>query len=144
MAFRATKSSEYDRARNVARDLKRLSETRKAESAAGDISASVLRELVNRLVAADAAFAEVASVPGIADYAQAQEGDAAYDVAAEFNAMRAAVQATRDWILNAVPQSGGFVLVEAWDASGVSQRTFTPTQTAGLRTQLDSLMAAID
>lgn len=142
--FRATKPNAYLIARTTAAELKTLCQQTRDAAAAGPISGSVVRQLLDRLIAGKATFASVAAVPGIATYAEAQEGDPTYDVAAEFNAMTAAIDDAITWILAAVPVSGGFVLMEQWTAGGVSVRTFSTAQTAGLRAELDALIATID
>lgn len=146
MAFRATKNSEYDRARSLIADMKRLAQVSHDAMATGNTSANALKQLLEVIANYDAQLADIAAVPGLADFARAQEGDPAYDVAGEFNSVRAAMDAVVTRVLNDVPKhpSTGHVLLETWDASGVSVRSFTPAQTATLRDDLLSLIATID
>ena len=144
MAFRATKPTAYTTAKSTAAQAKQLAQQSRDAMAAGTVSGNVIRQLLDRLLIAKTTFQSVAAVPGIAAYAQAQEGDGAYDVAAEFTAMTDAIDDVGAWILANVPTSGGYVQMEQWSASGVSVRQFTTAQTAGLRTQLDALIATID
>jgi hypothetical protein len=145
MSFRATKPNGYDEAKSIAAELKRLCQDTKAATAAGPVSANVIRQLYDRLLSAKARFAIIAAIPGIGAYAQQQEGDPLYDVAAKFTAMTTEINDTINWIIGAIPTgTGGLVLLETWTTSGVSVRTFTTAQTAGLRTELDALIATID
>lgn len=145
MAFRATKANGYDEAKSYAADLKRLALDTKAASAAGPISANVIRQLLDSLLRTKTKLAEVSAISGIAAYAQAQEGDANYNVATEFTAMTNQIDATISWIIGAIPTgTGGFALLETWSSSGVTVRTFSTAQTAGLRTAIDALVATID
>lgn len=145
MSFRATKANAYDEAKSTAASVKRLCTDTKAAALAGPISANVIRQLLDKLISAKAKFAEITAIPGIAAYAEAQEGDSAYDVSAEFTAMTSEVDGILNWVIANIPTgTGGFVLTETWSTSGVSVRTFSTAQTAGLRTELDALIATID
>lgn len=91
---------------------------------------------------------ETAAVPGIAQYVKDQEGDQGYDIAGEYTAMRAAVTAIRDWIFANMPKQaqGGtdYLLVQELNADGtLADRTFTPAQTASLRTLIDTFRATV-
>jgi hypothetical protein len=95
-------------------------------------------------VAAKAKFAASASVTGLGQYAKDQFGNQALDIVAEFNAMTSAVDACGTWINSNVPKDGsGYLLKDKLTVSGVDVRTFTSAATAGLRTQIDSLLATI-
>lgn len=143
MAFRAIKADSYNDIRNSAANLKRLATDSKNLMAAGNVSANVIRQLLDSFIAGKAKLQAASSVPGIADYAQAQEGDGAYDVQAEFTTMVNACTGVIDWIVTNIPASGGYVQLEQWSSSGVTVRTFTPAQTANLRTALDTFITTI-
>lgn len=128
---------------DAARTLKSHVQSVKDASAAGPISGNVLVELYLRLVAAKASFDAAAAVPGIAAYARDQFGDEGLDVVAEFTAMSSAITACGTWIATNFPASGGYILKDQLTASGVSVRSFSTAQTAGLRTQLDALLGTI-
>lgn len=146
MAFRATKNSEYDRARSLIADIKRLAQATRDAMAAGNTSANALKQLLEVLANYDSQLADIAAVPGLADFARAQEGDPNYNVAAEFNAVRAAMDSVVTRVLDDIPKhpSTGHVLLETWNATGVSVRSFTVAQTANLRDDLAALIATID
>jgi hypothetical protein len=89
-----------------------------------------------------------AAIPGIAQYIKDQEGDQNYDIAAEYTAMRSAVVAIRDWIYTSMPkvdQAGTlYMAVQALAQDGtVSDRTFTPAQTAPLRALIDTFRGTV-
>jgi len=83
---------------------------------------------------------------GIVQYAKDQFDDAGLEIVVEFNAMVAAIEANLTWIrLNLPASAGGFVeaiLLETDDTQ--TDKTFTATQTAAFRTELDALIATID
>lgn len=143
MAFRAERAATYAAIRSRATQLKKLAQDSYDLTLAGPVSASAVRQLLDLFIQGKAELQSAAQVPGMAEYAQAQEGDAAYDVATEFTAMINAASAVIDWIVNAVPKSDGYVLHEQWSASGVSVRTFASADTAGLRTVLNAFIATV-
>jgi hypothetical protein len=94
-----------------------------------------------RLSEAIVRWGELAIVPGLAAYAQAQYGNPSLDIAAEFTAMRNAAITLRDWIFNNFPRDAGTgaALVSTYAQDGTaSELTFTSAQTAGFRTVADS------
>lgn len=115
----------------------------RAACAAGSVSANLLVELHLRLIADKASLQANAAVSGIAAYAQAQYSDPAYDVAAEFTSMVNAITGVINWIVANFPASGGYIQKDQISAAGITVRSFTSAQTAGLVTQLDSLTSAI-
>lgn len=145
MAFRAILETEYRRARDFASEARRRSVELRDTSAAGNVSFNVVEGLHAYLVDTIAEWERIATVPGIAEYAQAQHNDPAYDIGAEFTAMVNAAAASRDFIETSIPKDvNGFWLVYSWDAEHKRvTRSFTPAQTVGLRTQLDALIATI-
>lgn len=145
MPFRASLRAAYADAVGRASQLKKLAQDTNAALAAGNVSANVIKQVLQYCLDVKAANAVTAGLAGIADYAKAQEGDAAYDVAAAWSAMGAAIDAVVAQILGDVPAgTGGYRLTELWASSGVSVRTFTPAQTANLQAKLTDLTATID
>lgn len=145
MAFRAVKADTYNSVRSRATTFKKLATDTKNLMAAGNVSASVIRQLLEACLAAKTEFTAAASVSGIVAYVQAQEGDPTYNVATEFNAMLSAIDGIIDEIVSIVPTgTGGYVLMEKWEASGVSSRQVTPAQTATLRDRLDTFIASVE
>jgi len=89
---------------------------------------------------------QAASVPGLAQYAQDQYANSGLDIASEYSAMRAAAVALRDWIHANMPtdSESGAVLLQSLNADGsLSELTFSTSETAGLRTNADALIATI-
>ena len=81
----------------------------------------------------------VATLPGIGDYAQTQFGDVTYDVAAEFTAMLNALTAIKNWLVANIPQNAVTIV------NGVlTGATYTPAQTAALRTLVSQAQATIE
>ena len=143
---RKTLSTALNQAQTTAAGLKRMAQRIRADCLAGNISGYVLtQELMPALVAADVVFADVSSQPGLAAFAQDQVPDQpSYDPAAEFVTMRNAVDGVGAWIIANIPKSGGKLTYETISATGVAADEFTPAQTAGLVTELDTLIATID
>jgi hypothetical protein len=105
----------------------------------------LLLSIRSGLVEMDAA---VALGPDFVQYVKDQERDQNYDVAADFQTMRAAVIAIRDWIITNMPkqsQAGtDWWLVLTVDADGVkTNRTFTTVQTAPLLALIDTYRATV-
>ena len=99
------------------------------------------RELKHTLDRLDA----IAAVPGIVEYAQAQEDVLDYDVAAEFGAMTTAITNAGTWTYNAIPRDGnGYTLTHTTTTLGERiPRIFTPSQTAPLVPLLQAIVDAI-
>lgn len=144
MAFRAELATAYASVRSRATQAKKLASDSKALMLAGPVSGNVIRQLLDALITAKAELQTAAAVNGIVAYAQSQEGDPEYDVAAQFTTLVDACTGVISWIVANIPTSGGYVQMETWSASGVSVRTFSTAQTAGLRTQLDTIIAAVN
>jgi len=129
---------------NTARQLKTYAQSVKDATAAGTVSANLVIEFYLALVAAKAKFSAAASVSGLGQYAKDQFANQALDIVAEFTAMSNAVDACGTWINGNVPKDGsGYLLKDKLTASGVDVRTFSSAATAGLRTQIDLLLATI-
>lgn len=84
-------------------------------------------------------FQDIASLPNIGPYVQDQFGDANYNVAAEFSAMVNALVAMRNWLQTNIPSNA--VSIVNGQLTGA---TYTPAQTAALRTLVASAQATID
>ena len=88
----------------------------------------------------------IKSTPGLAEYAKDQENDQSYDVVAEFNALVASLDAVISTVKSTFPvDSGGFLLSETFNADGTrTPRTFTASQVATIKADLDTVVASID
>ena len=143
MSFKAANivlSRGYDEIKREAIRLKNSSITVRTAANAGSIPASAILGLAGNLRSARLLMEERSGLPGIVAHAKAQEDDAAYDVAAEYLALRNGIDAVLAWISANMPTSGGYLLVQTLEADGsLTQREFTKPQTAGLRAELDAL-----
>lgn len=112
---------------------------------AGNVTANQVFQIVDNLRSPLQIFSQVAAIPGIAAYAQAQFNDPTYDVAAEFTAMVNAVQAVVDWVVANFPKdAGGFVEAYTLAANGDrTSATFTPAQTSGLTAAINTVITSI-
>ena len=147
MAFRTARSlaAEYQRLKDFAKIVRERAVSWKAQLAAGNVSVfAITHEMLPLLKSASEQFASVPA--GLAQYAKDQEDDQTYDVAAEFVAMRNAVNAARDRIVSTVPQDANNVLRERTiNADGsITLSTVTPAQTSNLQTDLQAIVDAIE
>jgi len=125
--------------------LKEKAEGIHATSLAGDIQRKEIMVFPTDIADALDLWASVRTLPGIGQYAKDQLDDQTLNLGTEFTAMVAACEGVRDWITANFPNQGGFLLERSFDANGrMVLGTLSTAQTAGLRTQLDALIAAID
>ena len=111
----------------------------------GTVTANQVFQIVDNLRSPLQIFAQVAAIPGIAAYAQAQFNDATYDVATEFTNMVNTINAVVSWVVTNFPKdTGGFAQAYTIAADGSrTPVTFTPAQTAGLTAAINAVIAAI-
>lgn len=136
----------WERARAVAASVKQQATNLSTLSAAGPISGMSIIRFCGDLADARDTFTRLAAVPGLGAYAQEQVATPGLDVVAEFNAMGAAIDATRTWITTNFPKdAGNYLLAVQFTAQGrTTERTFDSESLAGFRTQLAALIATID
>jgi hypothetical protein len=136
----------WERARAVASSVKQQAQNLNALSLAGPVAGPSIIRFCGDLADARDVFTRLAAVPGLGAYAQEQVADPALNVANEFNAMVAAIDATRTWITANFPKdAGSYLLAVSFDANGRTvERTFDSAALAGFRTQLAALIATID
>ncbi len=136
----------YLKVQNEAIQLRAFAVTAQANLAAGNISANAVISVLTRMTGSIAVFDSVSSIPGLAVYAQNEENDVSYDVAAEFTAMRTEAIGTRDWILSNFPTAAsGEIIKDTLESDGsITVRQFTPVETAGLQSALGLLIAQIN
>lgn len=148
MAFLASNlipQTAYQQAKQTALNLRTLA-VEAITLTAGGSNADWLLGLLTRLLATQTALNQLAATPGIAAYAQEQEGNDQYDVASEFTAMLAALDDTADWLAAAMPKDGsGYLLLWTLDANTGNRipRAFTGTQLASLGTKLQNIVNAV-
>ncbi|MCP4127335.1 MAG: hypothetical protein GY753_09765 [Gammaproteobacteria bacterium] len=146
MAFKASNyipARAYDVVRVTAVQLKVNVESFISTMAGTDVGFEYLRGVYRTLSNADAQFTTLKATPGLADYAKDQEIDPAYDVAAEFIAMQATITAAVNWIDTHVPATANVKPPSEWGDGTVTSDVFTPAQTSGLRTRLQSVVDGI-
>ncbi len=147
MTFRATNiipEQGFSKAKALCTRLKRFCDDRSSEYASGATSDRVL-ETLQTLQAFSTQLDVVKSTPGIAQYARDQEGDQAYDVAAEFIAVLALLDTVIQSLIVAFPKDvNDYLLAETMDANGVrSQRVFTGAALSSIRADLDAVSNGI-
>lgn len=120
---------------------------RVAASAAGRMAspmdADEVLSIHRSAVSFDTELGDIASVSGIVAYAKAQYDDPAFDVATEFNAVRAALQAVISEIETTIPTSSGFLLTHSFSANKREPRNFSIAQLATLKTLLETVDGTI-
>jgi hypothetical protein len=146
MAFKAGNvipSDAYQTVKRAAVQLKVNVVAAQAQLAASGADYQFLQGIYLTLTRANDQFNTLRTTPGLADYAQAQENDPAYDVAAEFAVMQAAITAATDWMDANIPTSVTAKVPSEWDGGVIISNTFTPAQTVGLQTALQGVADAI-
>lgn len=146
MPFRASNqipSKGYDEAKAEALRTRRTAEQYAATFAASG-NADQIYGLLRLLAQHRARLQEIAAIPGLADYARAQEADAAYDVAAEFVSVIAAVESTITWMQAAIPVSAGYEqMYSRPNGIDLVPRVFTSAALAPLITRLQAIASAV-
>lgn len=146
MAFKASNvlpSTAYDTVRRTAIQLKNNLQAVNARLAASNTDYDYLREIYLLLKRADDQFDTLSATPGISQYAKEMENDPLYDVAAEFTAMQGAISSALAWLDSNVPTNVTIKSPASWDNGTLITNTFTPAQTAGLRTKISDVIAEI-
>lgn len=111
---------------------------------AGDVTAQYVLNIYQSLMNARLKLQAYAATPGLVQYVKDQLDDQNINIITEYNAMIAAVDVAKDWVSANFPvDAGGYVLEKKFNSTGFEQRTFNSTQTAGLTSALQSLVAAI-
>lgn len=84
-------------------------------------------------------FQDIAALPNIGPYVQDQFGDANYNVATEFSAMVNALVSLRNWLQTNIPANAVSIV-----NGQLTGNTYTPAQTATLRSLVAAAQATID
>ncbi len=127
--------------------LRALAGALDAQMASGPVPArTILEDLLEELRSSRVTLISSRDTSGILDYARDQFGDATIDLPAEFLALLAAIDMVIAWIVVNFPVgTGGFIQQHILAADGsMTDRSFSSGQTAGLRTELQALVAAIE
>lgn len=141
---RRSLSAGLSRAQSTAGSIKRIATNNRNHMAQGPITASGVLSLLDNLRAAHRDLTEIAEMNGIAEYAQEQLE--VEDVATDFNSMLVAIEAASGWIITNFPRADdGALKTEDMSPQGErTERSFSSSSTAGLRTHLDTVIASID
>lgn len=148
MAFPATNQNLGDAYRLLkgrAADVRGQSVTLRAASLAGPVAADRILNFAQVLARSKTEMSTLSTVPGLAEYAQAQENNPTLNIATEFGLMITQIDATVAWIVANFPQdASGFKLAFTLLAAGVPvYRTFDTASLSTFRTTLDALIATI-
>jgi hypothetical protein len=146
MTFRASNvvpQEAYRIVKQAAVNLKTNLQGINSQLASADADYEFLRNIYRVMERAQTQLSELATTPGLGDYAQAQEGDDTYDVAAEFTTMLASITAARGWMEANVPTNVTVGSPSTWGDGTLVTNVFTQAQTAGLRTALSAVIATI-
>lgn len=149
MSFNATPdvvADAYEKIRIQARASKQYLQAQRAVMVQATVSSPVPLSVIQHFAVVIPALNTWAAVPGLAAYAQAQQSDPAYNIAAEFTTMRDAMVAARDNLIAMFPKDGnGFLLYQTLNADATfGYRNFTAAQVAPAVAQMDSVIAAIN
>lgn len=147
MAFKASNQIAADAYANIKRQAAATKKYMNDQAAAMQAATSpawvplgVIQHLRDVIVLMDG----WAATPGLAVYAQTQENDVTYDVAAEYQAMRTAMASARDTLIGIFPTSGGYLAYQTIAADGtLGVRTFTSAQLASVVTQCQNVASKI-
>jgi hypothetical protein len=141
-------SGAWDMARDIAGHIKMRAVNLRSASVAGAITSDTMLVYIANLAEWRTSLIAISQLPGMVAYARAQINDPNVDIAAEFNAMIAGLDGVVSWVVTNFPKDGsGFLLAKTFNADNSGRtvdRTFSAAQTAGLRTVLDTLIAAIN
>jgi len=147
MAFRATNILPVDALRRIKLllvDCRRESVRLSTQLAAGTNSETILNSLV-ALGQIRAQLQTLATTPGLAVFARAQEDDVNYDIAAEYTGVVAAINAAGAALAAIIPKQSGYLLAYTLDSSGFQvSREFTPAECASAIPSVDALIAFIE
>ena len=121
MAFPASNiipSDAYSEAKRIALAIKAMADLWIVKLT-GNVDADEVWSLYREAWYSYTRLQEIAAVPGIVEYAIAQESDPTLDVVAEFLAMLAAINAARSWIYTAIPRDpNGYTLTHTTMVDG--------------------------
>lgn len=135
-----------DVVRQAAYAIKEGAQRLRALSLGSSTGASSILEFALLLAEQRALLDSHAATPGLGAYAQQQINDDEFDIVAAYSAMVAQIDATVTWIVSNFPKDANGYLLERQLASDgrTVERTFNSAALAGLRAQLDALIATID
>lgn len=136
----------FDRIRNEVAQSKAFLMNNRAAMVQATVLATVPLAVIQHFGQIIPSINALVLTPGLAQYAKDQTNDPSYDVVAEFNTMRNAMNSARDSLIATFPKDGnGFILYQTINANGtIATRTFTSAQLAAAVALVDSVIASID
>lgn len=141
-------SGAWDRARNIATTVKLRTVQMSSGAAVGGVSSLEVLDYATFLADQRLALLDLAAIPGMAAYAQAQVNNPARDISAEFNAMVNAMQSTVDWIVTNFPKDvNGFLLSVTFLPGGsgrTTPRLFSAADLTTFKTVVDALSLTME
>lgn len=132
--------------RGAAANARRFAQAYSAELSAGNVTLERVFEMYRALTNIRNQIETEKVTAGLAAYVKVVKDDVLYDVTPDINAVSAAIASVLTWVDGAADSltlDGDTAANYLVSGSVVSNR-FTPGQTAGLRTQLAGIVAAID
>lgn len=146
--FRATNiatEGALSRIRTQAAATKSYLQNQRVLMVAATVASTVPLAVIQHLSTIIPTLTTLAATPGLATYARDQFADPAYDVVAEFNAMRTALVNLRTNLISTFPATGGFLAYEQLDPTSGTKttRTFTAAQMAAAVALVDLAIASI-
>lgn len=147
MAFPASQnllSEKLERVFLLARSTKQYAAEMSAFLSANSVSAMQILDVMENFQAAINEWNDIIADADSRAYIREQLKNDTFDVVAEFTAMRDAVQGVITWIETNFPKDADGWIQIIKIVNGQRQiRSFAPANTAGLRTQLDAVVAGI-
>lgn len=147
MSFRTSLSlsAAFESLKTQAAASKAYLTSQKALMQQATCDAAVPLQVIQHLAQADALMSAWAALDGLAAYAKAQYNDPAYDVVAEFTAMKNAFANARTQLMAMFPKdASGYLLYQTLAANGAAvNRTFTSAELAPVVTLLNAIIATI-
>lgn len=149
MAFKATQlntSQAFDSLKRQAAASKVYLQGQRAKMVVNNCDAVVPLQTIQHFGQVNALMSVWAGTPGLAEYARSQYDDPAYDVVAEFQSMKNAIENARSTLTAMFPKdANGWLLYQAIQPDGsILNRTFTAAQLANAVTVIDAVLATID
>ena len=143
MAYRTgfTPQIAYQKSKSMAARIESRATTIIATWAAGNVDGEGIVSVGQEFKGFYDDLADIKATPGIGQYAKDQEVDQNYDVVAEFNALQSVVQAVCTEIFNSIPKDGTnrLTIYSIGPDCSVTIQSFTPAQTAGIRSKLQDV-----
>jgi hypothetical protein len=141
-----TLAQAWAEAQGIAVSIENIAQSQINASLAGPVVGSQILNFDATLRVYRTRLDAIAAMPGIAAYVTALANTPqGYDVSAQFAAMRAQIVGTSNWIQANFPRdsTNTYMLERSWGADGPVERSFSTTDLASYRTQLNALIASI-